>query len=301
MNRTPFERLIMITNVLSEAGPYGRPALKLAESVGYQGTTDDSKRDMLARDIRAARSAGLEIDNAAEPGAETRYVLRPRDSRVKLAFSDEERGELARAALLAHGERQARILAQVGAPDPAAAGQHVIVRAPEPPAALDQLLHAVAAHCLVRFTYSGRDRVVHPYRVEHGTSGWWLNGLEETAGYSKTYTVDRMSNTEIGDPGSATLPDTGRPASLDPLSWAVDDPIMAQIECFPEFVADVELLLGINVEVDPGDPIRVDVPVTNRALFLSRIMELGFRVRLLGPPDLRDELRTRLLEVLADA
>ncbi len=287
----------MITNVLSEAGSQGRPALRLADTIGYQGATDDSKRDMLSRDIRAARAAGLVIDNVAEPGSETRYVLRPQDSRVELAFSQAERGELARAALLAHGEKQARILAQVGDPESHDSGLHVIVRAPDPPPALDQLLHAVATHCLIRFSYSGRSREVHPYRVEHGTSGWWLNGLEEAAGHTKTYTVDRMSGIELGDPGSAQLPDMGRHPSLDPLSWPVDEPITAEIESLAEYVTDVELLLGVRIAPSDADATRSQVLVTNRALFLARIMELGFRVKLLGPEVLREEFRVRLQEV----
>jgi predicted DNA-binding transcriptional regulator YafY len=47
--------------------------------------------------------------------------------------------------------------------------------------------------------------------------------------------------------------------------------------------------------------VLLDVPVTNRSAFRGRLFELGSRVRLLGPDELRDDVRDHLLAVLGGA
>ena len=94
------QRMVMVTSILSAAGPHGRPALELAEAIGFRGT-DESKREQLARLVRDLQVVGVDVANAAELGQEARWVLRRGDSRIRLAFSPEQLAELARAALLA--------------------------------------------------------------------------------------------------------------------------------------------------------------------------------------------------------
>lgn len=302
VQRTPFERLIMITNVLTEAGENGRSALALADSIGHVGTSD-SKRDQLARDIRALRRAGIEISNVSALGEEARWVLRPQDSRVRLAFSDEERAELARAALLASEQRRDRLLAQVGPDGVPALDPAVAVQATPPPQELDLLLHAVTSRCQITFTYSGKERRVDPAEVEHGPSEWWLRGWEHDAGRTKTFTVSRMSDLQVALPGTAERRGGADHPSPDPLTWRVDEPIEARITCSGEYEAEVRSLLNaggadLTDSVEDSHEVEVRVTVTNRYLFLARIIELGARVRLAGPPELRDELRARLTAVI---
>ena len=78
---------------------------------------------------------------------------------------------------------------------------------------------------------------------------------------------------------------------LDPITWRVDPPIDAVLEC-PGYADDVIALVGGQ---RVGD--EVHVTVTNRLLFLARVLELGSRVRLVEP----DELRTQLRELLQGA
>ena len=291
----------MITSVLSEAGPRGRSALVLAKDVGHEGTPD-SQRDQLSRDIRALRRAGLEISNVAEPGAEGRWVLRPQDSRVRLAFSDAERAELARAALLSEGERSDRLIAQIGGDEPQRPGAAMAVQAGVVPRDLDRLLHAVASRCSVHFDYSGRQRDVDPLELEHGTSGWWIRGFEQQSQRVKTYTIARLSNLTVDLPGTAGESVAADHPSSDPLTWLVDDPVDAILSCPKEYERDVRRLLNIDSDargVAGNDAVTLDVPVTNRSLFLARLIELGSRVRLEGPDELRAELRDRLLVLVA--
>jgi hypothetical protein len=47
---------------------------------------------------------------------------------------------------------------------------------------------------------------------------------------------------------------------------------------------------------DDGED-RVGIEVTNRAAFFGWLVEMGTRVRLLGPPEVLDDVRARLDEV----
>jgi predicted DNA-binding transcriptional regulator YafY len=291
----------MITSVLTEAGEPGKPALALAKDIGYVGTTD-SRRDQLSRDIRALRTAGIEISNVSDLGEEGRWVLRPQDSRVRLAFADAQRAELARAALLAGGTSRERLLAQMGSGSALQEKPPLAVQDPNSPHELDPLLHAVTAHCVVAFTYSGKARRVDPHRIEYGTSGWWLRGREHAADREKTYTVSRMSEVTVSDPGSAKSRARAEQPSADPLTWLVDEPVEAAVSCESQYETDVRSFLNardsVATQAELPNQIVLTVAVTNRQLFLARVIELGARVRMDGPTELRNELRDRLKAVI---
>jgi predicted DNA-binding transcriptional regulator YafY len=72
-----------------------------------------------------------------------------------------------------------------------------------------------------------------------------------------------------------------------------------------EFALDVAALLAAAIE--PGAAQQADgsvlltAAVTNRLVFLARLLELGTRVELLGPPQLRDQLDSGFLGPQASA
>lgn len=292
----------MITTVLTTAGASGRGALDLADDIGYRGR-EDSRREQLARDIRSLKKVGLEISNAAEEGEESRWVLQPQDSRIRLAFTQDQRAELARAALLTQGETRERLLEEVGLSSDPAPATNVAVHHAKAPPELELLLHAVATKCLVTFRYSGKMRDVHPYRVQYGTSGWWMYGMDVESGRTKTYTLSRMVQVSIGDPGGAEIPSITAHPGPDPLTWLVDDPIEAVLSLEPQHVEDARLLLRAEPTVGGSasapEQVTMRATVVNRAPFLARVMELGARVRLVAPEDLREELRQRLRDVIS--
>lgn len=295
------QRLVLLTTVLSAAGERGWPALRLAEHLGFGGT-DESRRESLAREIRRLRSVGIEITNVAEPGAEARYVLRPRDSRIRLAFSPEQRAELARAAVLADRGTVARALVDESA-QPVVPGA-VSVAPTGVGVAIDRVLRAVTARCELRFTYNGKPRVLDPATMMHDAAGWAVAGLERTVGQRRTFSVSRMSDLRLGVPGSAraSADRTRQETSPDPLTWSVDEPVTARLQADERYAHDVQRLLGpALLSTREGSTVTWAHRVTNRWVYLARVIELGERVVLLGPPHLRDELRGRLLAVLEAA
>ena len=175
---------------------------------------------------------------------------------------------------------------------------------------LDLVQRATTRRCLVRFEYKGEQRVVHPARVHSGPSGWYLSGREELPdgdGIVKEFVVSRMSEVSLDVPGSAAPVDEPQRPSLDPLTWLQDPPTEVVVE-----VPGVHRLLAQNLLGDPahvspqedaqdaaedaaqGGTLLLTYVVTNRAVFRWRLYELGTRVRVQSPQDVRQEMVAEL-------
>lgn len=301
------QRLVKLTTMLTAAGPTGWAALELADALGYGGTPE-SRREALARDIRNLRKIGIEIDNTAEEGEESRWVLQPRDSRVQLEFPPEELAELARAAVLAGKESLPGVWGGSAPSGPSPLELHTSPPSPE----IDPVLRAVSARCRLTFTYNGRERDVSPATVSSDSGGWSVTGYDESRAEVRTFYVRRMTGVRVGQPGSARTEPRRDRSGTDPLGWDVDEPLTATLTAPAEFVPDAVALLRAQPDpddqdagppaaavTDPGvgadpDEVRLVARVTNRVVFLVRLIELGPRVRLVGPPELRRQLGERL-------
>ena len=295
--RAPMERLTRVLYVLSTAGARGAAAERLLRVADYGAAAAADRRDQLRRDLRHLSSLGWEITRVSGEGETARYRLTAVDNRLRLDFPPEERYELLRAARVAGVGELADDLA----------GSHASDRVPdrEPVEAvrgevgpLDVVQRAVHRHCLLRFGYKGRARVVHPYGLYSRTAGWYLTGREDGGDAVKTFALSRMSEASVDRPGTADRPATPARPRLDPVSWLVDEPVEALVATTPDHAARVIDLLGSPTGTDEvAGERRLTIPVTNRAAFRARLYELGTRARLLGPPELREELRAALLAV----
>lgn len=287
------ERLFTITSVLSVAGAEGRSAKSLVETVGYGGQPE-GQRESLKRDIRHLVRTGIRIENIAAAGADAVYAMYLQDSRIPMTLNEDERLELSRAALLAGAPE---IMAQFEAAPRTEQPENMTVTGPGAGPGLDQLLRSVTARCRLEFTYNGKHRVLLPSFVEPGSFGWTVTGLEVGEGRVKTFSQSRMSELRLGPVGSAEVPETVRRPSRDPLEWEVDAPVVAQLEAPRRFAGEVAALLHADATGTDHEVTQLTAQVHNRVLFLARLMELGTRVTLLGPEELRQQLGEHLHEV----
>jgi predicted DNA-binding transcriptional regulator YafY len=280
------ERLVRLIGALTQH-PQGASLQVMLTALGSADASAEARRRMLSRDVDQLNLLGYDVRNVAEAGADAVFVMRARDNRLQVLLTPEQRGELLRAALAAGLDD---LRGHLGSEPPATPTE----AAPSPPT-LDLVQRGTTRHCLVRFTYKGEPRVVHPGQVHSGPSGWYLRGREEASGIVKEYVVSRMSDVSLGDPGSAEVLDEVSRPTLDPLSWGEDPPTEVVLAVEPDQQVLVENLLGTPARAQPdAGGLLATYVVTNRAVFRWRLYELGTRVRVVSPDDVRDEMLAEL-------
>lgn len=297
----PIERLVRILAVLEGAGKPGATQDELLEVGQYGGTSPDSQRRMLTKDIKHLNNSGWDIKNVADAGTDARYVLHARDIRLRVELTPAEQAELARVGRLAGIEEFADYVGTDAGPPEHPAAHARIEPLPAHDARLALCLIAAANRQVVQFMYKGRPRTVHPRVVQPGPSGWYLVGWEESSGTEKFFVIDRMKNPLLDQPGTAHPHEEASHKSLDPATWEVDPPVDVQVETAPEFVEQVTLALHpVVAERVDGDRAVLTVRVTNRSAFRMRLYALGTRIRVLGPDDVRKEIVDELARIAGE-
>jgi predicted DNA-binding transcriptional regulator YafY len=267
-----YQRLLDVALALTGAGRVGVTTPDLLERIGYH--RDEAGKRALIRDLDDLRAVGLEIANAAGPGEDARYVLKPGDVRMRVEFSPAQRTAL-QVALAA------------------ASTSGTVALATKPlPIDLDRVREAVRAHCVMEFLYNGKQRHVDPIQYQWAGQDVVVMGRERDTGLVKTFSVRRIMDLRIAAPNTAQVPEDIQRPGLDPITWLVDPPLDALLTC-PGFQDDVVAMLGGSID---GEQVRVTV--TNRLVFLARLVELGSRVRLDSPDELRAELHALLQDAL---
>ncbi|GAA4129720.1 hypothetical protein GCM10022215_42570 [Nocardioides fonticola] len=289
-------RLARIIAVLDNAGRVGASADDLMAAAGYTAT--GAPQDQLSADLRLLRRQGWTIDRISADGAPGRYRMETRDNRLQLALTDAQRSALHRAMILADRGDLARRLGVEAASLPDSVGVHTRVVPHEAGEALARCLQAVRARSLMRFSYKGSERQVHPGAVRFQNYRWYLSGIEQDGEVVKHFVVDRMSQVRLEPPGTAAEVPELRRIPLHPLRWEVDAPVEITLRTAREFEPDVErwLMRPLN-RGETGDHVDMTYRVTHRAAFRARVYVLGSRVRILSPDSVREELLHELREM----
>jgi predicted DNA-binding transcriptional regulator YafY len=294
------ERLVRLASVLHHAGDRGVPAANLLEVAGWGDAADGVSA--LKRDFRHLAALGWQIDNIAEQGLSAIYRMTTVDNRLRVRLSPGQQAALRRAVLLADRADLADRLGLSGADKPTEVSATLQTG---DTAALDTVIRGLRQRSLLRFRYKGSERVVHPESVHTYTTQWYLRGREEGGDIVKTYAVGRMSGVSVDAPGTAERPELSRHVGLHPMSWEVDPPTDVLVRTAPEYVDDVRRWLGEPVTPpmgeeraqhasNPPDTVDLTYRVTNRAAFRARVYQLGTRVHVVGPQDVRDEVLDEL-------
>jgi predicted DNA-binding transcriptional regulator YafY len=305
--RGPMERLVRIAATLRERGAVGETGERLAEIAGFDG---ERPMDQLKRDIRSLTDQGWQIDNIAGQGEPSRYRMRTVDNRLRVRLTPPQQRALQRAVLLADRND---LIDRLGLGEPVAATTETGVVAGVPTSGHDALLatvlQAVRMGSVLRFTYKGTPRVVHPESVRSQNGTWYLRGQEDSAGTDtgtdtgaeepvKAFVVARMSDVSADPPRTARPVRAARHPELHPMSWEIDPPIEVTLRTTTDHQPDVRRWLGEPAaeEID-GDLVTMRYVVTHRAALRARLYELGRRVVLVGPEEVRRELVAELREL----
>lgn len=301
-NAEAVERLFRLVVKLQDAGRDGLSAERLVRVAGFDAESSADAGSQLAREFRHLRKAGWQIDNVAAVGEPGHYVLRNMDVRMRVRLSADQQAALRRAALLANREDLAD---RLGLPAEKTPGLPLAgsVRSEVDPQ-LQSVLTALAQHRLLNFRYKHTAREAHPALVEVEYGKWYLHARESDGQLVKRFKISRMSELTAGEPGSAeVIPAVGH-SSLQPMHWQVDEAVRVHLRAPAQFVPDVHRWLAEPQEQsDPDDRGRVVLAydVTNRAALRARLYELGERVEVLGPPEVRDEIIDELQRMGGEA
>lgn len=284
--RVAMERLVRLASVLHHAGDRGVPMPNLLEVAGWTDAKDGGSA--LKRDFRHLAALGWRIENIAGPGYEAIYRMTTVDNRLRLKLTPEQQAALRRAVLLADRGDLADRLGLTGDDRPRDLG--VVVRSAGG-AALTTVISALRRGALLRFRYRGADRVVHPAYARTRNTQWYLHGREDGSDVLKAFVVSRMSDVEVDAPGTAQRPEAPTHPQLHPMSWEVDPPVEVTLRSPSEYAADVRRWLG-TPERESGEAGTTELVyrVTHRAALRSRIYQLGPRVTVVGPDDVRAEI-----------
>ncbi|MDN5746580.1 MAG: WYL domain-containing protein, partial [Nocardioidaceae bacterium] len=115
----------------------------------------------------------------------------------------------------------------------------------------------------------------------------------------KAFVVSRMSDVVVDRPGTGRRVPPVRHVGLHPMSWEIDPPVEVRLQAPAQFEADVRRWLGEPVAVEAAESdgvpdmdaaVVLRYLVTHRAALRARLFELGDRVQVLGPAEVRAEL-----------
>lgn len=288
------QRLVRIMAVLDQAGTVGATREQLVQVAEY-GDADPGSQ--LALDLKHLRSHGWQIDNIAESGTDARYRMVPGDNRLRLKLTADQWAVLQRAVIVADRDDLARRLGVRPTTLPPDVGTHLVPRTTSPDLSL--ALEAVQLRCRITFSYKGSRRVLSPGSVRFQNYHWYLSGVEDGGDRVKHFAVNRMSETALDKPGSASPVPHVRAIPLHPLQWEEDPPVEVVIRAVGDYVPDVERWLNApDAAVQVGDgQVDMTYTVTNRKAFRARVYVLGDRVAVVGPEEFRAELLAELREL----
>jgi predicted DNA-binding transcriptional regulator YafY len=302
-----FERLANLVTFLLDAGERGR-GVTYAEIVsmipGYP-PGDDTRRRAFERDKQLLREEDLPL---VEDGG--RYHIPPGEYYLPdLELTEEEDLALLLAVAAvpwAGGDADAalRKLGVGASDDVMGAGPSALADLDEHP--LLPVLHgAIRRRSTVRFAYGRADRDVEPQALFFREGRWYLVAHDLGRDAARTFRVDRIDDgqVEVGPAGGfERRPRTGqdgRPAPREPWLWLGgedDEPVDAVVRVDAVRAAKAVADAGGSATVERHDDgsVTLTMPVAQRSSFRSWVLGFLDHAEVVGPPDVRAEVRAWL-------
>lgn len=280
------KRHVRLLTRLAQAAPGWVNRDTLMRELGYSPA---SARDAIARDVKILVDRGWAIEKRGE-GTDMAHRLLNQDPRLNTLLTEQQIAQLARAVSQA-GQNPAAL----GLPTQGTTASVTTPIESDLSVAfhVEEALHALQHQCLLHVEYKGQIRDLHVDDVRRtGTGRWRIIARDD--GVQKVFRVDRIESLRVGAPGSASPP---QPVTkhADPLTIPEGDPITAVVATDTVHEARVIRELGSpDARTQEGEEIELRIPVINRWLWRQRLYQLGTRVRLIGPDELRDEIRREL-------
>ena len=277
---------------------------QIVEQVHGYPEDPESARRQFERDKQSLLDQGVPLRVLEHPD-EWRYAISADDfylPRLELSFEEQLALDLALAAVrVGEAGPEAGLLHKLGAElDPAA---EVLVAVPDE-RGLAQLHEALRRDGAARFRYHDVERDLDVWAVRFLNSHWYVAGFDHARGGRRVFRVDRIQGeVEVVRPGTVRVPDDfdAEATITDQLGLPGDEPAEAEVWVDALHAAAVAAALGARAtsQAQPDGSVIVRFPVSHRGAFRSWLFGLLDHARVVGPPELRDDVVAWLREMVA--
>jgi proteasome accessory factor B len=274
---------------------------------GYGDQTDDAFHRMFERDKEVLRRLGIPLERQALDAFEVDFGYRVDPEKYALpdpALTEEERFALsvaARMVRLGGGNAGLEGLNKLGGVERGVGLEPLGADLGAESEILGDLFRAVTERRIIRFRYKDAERDLKPYGLAHRRGHWYLAG--DGPHGPRVFRIDRMSDLEVGEVSGSFK----RPATFDiratmisqPWDLGSDPTLVATVRFDPEVAWWAARTLGVG-SID-GQPLDVDLPVSNEDAFVGWILSFGAAAEVLSPESMRAEIRARVQAAVAGA
>lgn len=271
--------------------------------LGYDAKTDDAFHRMFERDKDVLRRLGVPLKMEALDAWEIDYgyTVDPDEYAIPdPGLTHEERVALSLAARMVRlGGSHAGLdaLIKLGGIERSAGLEPMGADLGAEAETLGSLFAAITERRSITFTYRASDRRIEPYGMAHKRGHWYVVGRSQEG--ERLYRVDRIESLEVAEE-SGTFE---KPAEFDVRSIMDVQPWETggapEVEAKVRFEPDVAWWAARTLRMDePSGELEAVVPVANKDAFIGWILSFGESAEVLGPEELREEIRSRVAEAL---
>ncbi len=267
--------------------------------LGYDGQTDEAFHRMFERDKDVLRKLGVPLNRQALDAWEVDYgyTVDPDEYAVPdPGLSEEERVALSVAARMVRlGGSYAGLdaLLKLGGIERSVGLEPLGADLGAEAEVLGSLFGAITEHRAVKFEYRAIERQLDPYGIAHRRGHWYLVGAGAEG--ERIYRVDRIGKLTVSQKtGTFAKPKGFDVRSLmDGQPWeAGSDP---EVEATIRFDSEVAWWAARTLGLErPEAELVATVPVANRDALVGWVLSFGDAAEVLDPPEIRDEIRTRV-------
>ncbi len=274
---------------------------QICDSVaGYPGDDKpEARRQAFERDKRILREEGVVISVEEPPdGGQAGYLIKDSDYYLPdLALSPSEQAAVGVAVASFHIRNfsPTQALSKLGFGGHANAA--FLATLPSSPW-LAAMNSAVTERRVAKFNYREESREIEPYRLLLKGGYWYVIGRDCKSASIRTFRLDRIdADVTLGPEGAFAVPQ-GSEEKMDLTSepWRIggDGETEAIVEADSHMSALLEPLMSAGGILEDANEqngkVRVAISVSNRQAFVAWVLSLSPAVKLVGPPDLVDEL-----------
>lgn len=267
--------------------------------LGYDAKSDDAFHRMFERDKEVLRRLGVPIKMEALDAWEIDYgyTVDPDEYAIPdPGLSTEERVALSLAARMVRlGGSHAGLdaLIKLGGIERGAGLEPLGADLGAEAETLGSLFAAITERRPVSFTYRGSKRHLNPYGMAHRRGHWYVVG--ESPEGERLYRVDRIEALQdLGEAGSFDKPrnfDVRSIMDAQPWETGGQDEVEAEVRFDPEVAWWAARTLRME---EPKSELVTKMPVANRDAFIGWILSFGPSAEVLSPPEIRQDIRSRV-------